>query len=100
MSHPKERHSLGNELARAAQWQVFKFRSGDTGVTGNQFEAMALPVPLDRQSCALSPVEQQVLCNRVAHALATNDGLSLGLPGPIHLSLMLQTFSPRNVTYH
>ena len=27
--------------------------------------------------------EQQVLCNRVAHALATNDGRSVGLPGPI-----------------
>ena len=39
----------------------------------------------------MSPVEQQGLCNRVAHALATNDGLSVGLPGPIRLPLMLQT---------
>ena len=47
MSHPKDTAWV-NELARAAHWQVSKFRSGDTGVTGNQFEA----VPLDRHSCA------------------------------------------------
>ena len=37
----------------------------------------------------------------VAHTVATNHGLSVGLPGPMHLSLMLQTFGPRYVTsYH
>ena len=35
---------------------------------------------------------------RVAHTVATNHGLSVGLPGPIHLSLMLQTFAPRYAT--
>ena len=62
-----------------------------------------MPVPslIPNQKVFTSPVEQQVLCNRVAHTLATNDGLSVGLPGPIHLSLMLQTFAPRNVrSYH
>ena len=57
----------------------------------------ASPSLIPTQKVFTSPVEQQVLCNRVAHALATNDGLSVGLPGPIHLSLMLQTSAPRNV---
>ena len=58
-----------------------------------------MPVPslIPNQKVFTYPVEQQVLCNRVAHALTNNDGLSVGLPGSINLSLMLQTFAPRNV---
>ena len=38
---------------------------------------------------------------RVAHTVATNHGLSVGLPDPINVSLMLQTFAPRYITsYH
>ena len=47
------------------------------------------------QKVFTSPVEQQVLYNRVAHTVATYHGLSVGLPGPIHSYLMLQTFAPR-----
>ena len=59
-----------------------------------------MPVPslISNQKVFTSLVEQQVLYNRVAHTVATNHGISVGLPGAIHLSLMLQTFAPRYAT--
>ena len=61
-----------------------------------------MPVPslISNQKAFTSPVEQQVLyIYRVVHTVATNHGLSVGLPDPIQLSLVLLDMS-HNIIDH
>ena len=59
---------------------------------------------MDDLNDAREVVVLMLTCNSFPNLLTLNcsyltmcHGLSVGLPGPINLSLMLQTFAPRNV---